>query len=134
MAKYREKSLAKPIKEWLLVKLDIYSDPIFDLKNISTIVDKETILILKINGLRSLISEFFLQKTSYKSFFNFKEEYFIRNHIFSIKSIYYLLKSSNFKIDFLNLIKFNTIDFYKLFLCLFISTRDDIHIYIKKTI
>ncbi|MCR8538794.1 MAG: hypothetical protein JJ848_000365 [Prochlorococcus marinus CUG1439] len=132
--KHFSKKLKKRPNIIVLNYFDIYSDPIYNLKNISTIVDKETILIVRINGLRSLISEYFLQKKSNKSFFNFKDEYANRNHLFSIKSICYLLNLSNFKIDLLNFIKFEPFEFFKLFMGLFISTKGDIDIFIKQDI
>ena len=120
----------------LLNFLEIENDPIFLLANIYNISNKNTIVIIKLNNLRSLISDIFYSRKSSNIvlFKDWENNILIQKNLFSLKSIICLITISNFKIDFYHYLKFDHKNFLKLFFSIFFSYKGTINLYIKRNL
>ncbi len=113
--------------------LDLDNDPISTLANIYSIVNKKTIVIIRINNLRSLISDIILKKSNnYITINHHNEEILMQKQSFSLKSLNKLINLSNFKIDIINFIKFDSKNILKIFFSLFFYYEGNVNLYLKK--
>lgn len=114
--------------------LDMDNDPISTLANIYSIINEKSIVIIRVKNLRSLIADIiFTKKSNNHITVNYwNEEILMQKQSFSLKSLTKLINVSNFKIDLINCIKFDSKNILKIFFSLFFYYEGNINLYLKK--
>jgi len=114
--------------------LDIDNDPISTLANVYSIINEKTTVIIRVKNLRNLFSDIFFTKRSnnHITINYWNGEIIMQKQSFSLKSLTKLVKVSNFKIDLINFIKFDSKNIFKIFFSLFFYYEGNINLYLKK--